>query len=228
MNIEAYIITWNREDIIHLTINYYKSFCSKVVIFDNFSTDRTREIAEEMGCEVRLFGKMGSLDDGEYLKVKNHCWKGSKADWVIVCDDDEILYNPNFDSEASILTTQGYEMFSNDVPKESFLEVNTGVKNDNYSKSICFNPKRIKEINYVYGCHEARPKGDISYSKEVAMLLHYRSIGGVERLIKRHREYVERFSEINKKWNLGHHYKQAEDLKRKEWKDSYEKSGILF
>lgn len=235
MNIEAYIITWNREDLIHLTIKYYQQFCSKIVIFDNFSTDTTRDIAHSMGCEVRLFGVKGSLDDGEYLEVKNNCWKKSKADWVIVCDDDEILYDPNLIDKlylaraegVSILKPQGYNMHSNDVPHESFLEIKTGLKNDNYSKWIIFDPKKLNEIGYVYGCHEARPKGNLKF-KDAFMLLHYRDIGGIERLLKRHREYVERLSPINKKWNLGHHYSQGEAQKRREWKECIEKSETLF
>lgn len=234
MNIETYIITWSREDLIHLTINYYKQF-SKVILFDNFSTDRTREIAEELGAEVRLFGKAGVLDDGEYLKVKNNAWKGSKADYVIVCDDDEILYHPDLlnhlyfsrSNRVTIFKTQGYNMFSNDVPRESFLEIKTGLKNDNYSKWVIFDPKNIKEIGYVYGCHEARPKGELIWGDGLKVL-HYRDIGGIERLIKRHRDYVERLSPLNQKWNLGHHYKQSEEEKRREWKDSYERSETLF
>lgn len=229
MTIEAFIITWNREDIIHLTINHYKAFCSKIVIFDNFSTDRTREIAEATGCEVKLFGKAGILDDGEYVKVKNNCWKGSKADWVIVCDDDEILTGyEDLSTEFTAAKTQGYEMYSYNVPRETFLEVSTGIRNDNYSKLVCFNPSKIKGINYVYGCHQAKPIGEVVLSKTIFKLLHYRSIGGPDRLIKRHREYVSRLSPLNQKWNLGHHYKQSEEEKRREWIDSYEKSSILF
>lgn len=236
MNIEAFIITWNREDIIHLTINHYKQFCSKVTLFDNFSDDKTREIAESLGAEVKLFGKAGELNDQHYLDVKNHCWKGSKADWVIVCDDDEILYNPNLVEELSkatnytILQTQGYEMYSNEIPIETWLEVNTGIKAENYSKHIIFKPT-IKEIGYVYGCHEARPKGDyISYGKLLnpLMVLHYRSVGGPDRLIARQNLYQQRLSAINKKWNLGHHYSISEDQKRREWKESYERSETLF
>lgn len=228
--IEAYIITWNREDIIHLTINHYKSFCDKVVIYDNFSDDRTRGIAESLGAEVRLFGKAGELNDQHYLDVKNHCWKGSKADWVIVCDDDEIIASDNvftYHGNPSIIRTQGYEMFSYDIPRY-WGECNRGVKNDNYSKLVMFNPQRVKEINYIYGCHEARPKGDIVYSEETLMLLHYRSIGGPDRLIQRQSLYKERLSAINKKWNLGHHYLLSDEQKRREWRDSYERSEILF
>lgn len=232
MDIEVYIITWNREDSIHLTINYYKKFCSKIVIFDNFSTDNTRDIATALGCEVRLFGKEGLLDDGEYLKIKNGCWKGSYADWVIVVDDDEILYNEDLLfilkqarlNGETIFKPQGFSVHSDEMPKKSWLEIQQGHKDENYSKLCVFNPKAITAINYVYGCHEARPEGRLVWGRNKLYLLHYRSVGGVERLIARHKEYVKRFSPINLKWGLGSHYKELEEIKKRQWKDGLEKS----
>jgi glycosyltransferase involved in cell wall biosynthesis len=234
MLIEAYIIGWNREDTIALTINHYKQFCSHITIFDNFSDDKTRDIAYDLGCDVQLFGKKGSLDDGEYVEIKNNCWKKSDADYIIVCDDDEILYHPQIESvfEAAkeagvtIFKTQGFSIHSEEMPKKSWTEFQNGVLDDNYSKSVIFSPA-LKEIGYIYGCHESRPQGRLVYSQEKLWLLHYRSMGGVERLIQRHKQYVERFSPINLKWKLGIHYTESEDLKRKQWKESLEKSVPL-
>lgn len=236
MTIETYLITWNRSDTIHLTVNHYLKL-GRVIVFDNFSDDKTREICEALGAEVRLFGQAGVLSDQAYLDVKNHAWKGSNADYVIVCDDDEILYHEDLNFllkqerlwGTTIFRTQGYQMFSEDVPRGNWLEINTGYKDNNYSKSIIFDPSKI-EINYVYGCHEARPKGTIKESKEVLNVLHYNKIGGIQRLLDRHHLYEPRRqkSAINMKWNLGHAYAESDELKRKQWKESGEKSKILF
>src|SRR5690606_32463251 len=90
MKIHAYILTWNESDIIGLVIKHYQKFCDKITIMDNHSSDGTDKIAKSMGCEVRKFGTR-YFDDAENMKVKNECWKGSDADWVIVCDADEVL-----------------------------------------------------------------------------------------------------------------------------------------
>jgi hypothetical protein len=179
----------------------------------------------ELGADVRLFGTAGVLSDADYLEVKNNCWKGSDADWVIIVDDDEILYKPPFEDEtASIIRTQGFEIYSHDMPKDSFLELQEGEVNNNYSKLCVFNPNRIKEINYIYGCHEARPAGDIVYSVSKLPLLHYRSIGGPHRLIERQRSYIPRMSEVNKRWGLGAHYYSHTDYEKlNQWKESYKK-----
>lgn len=234
MKVETYIVTWNREDTIHLTINHYKKL-GHVILFDNFSTDRTREIAESLGAEVRVFGRAGELDDQAYLDVKNNAWKGSNADWVIVVDDDEILYHPNLDLQlalaidngSTIFKPQGFNIHSDEVPRETWLEIQTGEKNENYSKLCIFNPKQVTDIRYNFGCHAARPMGNLVYDKAKMVLLHYRDVGGVERLISRHRLYKERLSETNRRYNLGHHYTETEADKRKQWAEFTERSGTL-
>lgn len=239
---EAYIIAWNRADTIHMTIKHYQQFCQRIVIFDNYSDDKTREIALQLGADVRLFGTKGVLDDQAYIDVKNNCWKTSRADWVIVCDDDEILWHSELSTHLqaaknqnrSVIPTQGYSMYAELLPRGTWLEVNTGVEDNNYSKTVIFDPKKISKINYVYGCHEAKPQPynipTELYCGGNLMLLHYRSIGGVERLIDRHHEYEprRRKSAVNMKWNLGHHYAEPDDLKRKQWAELAAKSRTLF
>lgn len=234
MTVETYIIGWNREDTIHLTIKHYKRL-GNVIYFDNFSTDNTREIAEKMGADVRLFGRAGELDDQTYLDIKNHAWKRSRADWVIVVDDDEILYHPNLEGKlrnaletgATIFHVNGFNIHSDQMPKEEWTEIMTGEKNENYSKLCVFNPRNVTDIRYNYGCHAARPVGNLIYASTKLALLHYRDVGGVERLIARHKLYQSRLSELNKRYNLGHHYTESEASKRKQWTEFTERCGTL-
>lgn len=222
MNIEAHIMVYNESETIHLTIKHYQQFCSKIIIHDNFSDDRTREVAEEMGCEVQLFGIKGQLSDAEYTRLKNNCWKGSNADWVIVCDADEILYVTEL--SGTILLTFGWNVFSENVPRETWSEIQTGFHDPQYSKLICFKPEAIKEINYVHGCHVAKPTGSVIYSDTVTPLFHYRNVGGSGRLIKRHALYRDRLSDWNKRWGCGSHYNYSDERRKLEWEEQYQKS----
>jgi glycosyltransferase involved in cell wall biosynthesis len=215
MTCELYLIAFNESLMLDLTIEHYKQFCTKVIVFDNHSTDDTALLAQRMGCEVRKFGTPGILSDADYLTVKNHAWKESKADWVIVCDADEILWHPEIkhvlsEEKGSIFPTQGYSFYSKNLPIHSFSEVKTCVLDDNYSKRIIFSPRRLKEIGYIYGCHECRPTGDVVYSPVTMDVLHYKYVGGIERVLERHRLYKSRLSDINKRWNLGHTYSLPE------------------
>jgi glycosyltransferase involved in cell wall biosynthesis len=228
MFVEAHIIAWNESQVIPFTIKHYKQFCDRVVIYDNYSTDNTREIALSLGCDVRLFGIEGVLSDFEYLKLKNNVWKTSAADLVIVCDCDEILITDRQQLERNsaftIFNTFGWNIYSQNVPREIFTEITEGFHDENYSKNIIWKPKQVKEINFVYGCHESKPSGQVVYSPEVLPLFHYHNIGGYERVKKRHEAYCKRLSPHNIKWKLGVHYSESEPKQKKDWYDQIQKA----
>jgi glycosyltransferase involved in cell wall biosynthesis len=244
MMIEAHIIAWNESETIHLTIKHYQSFCSHIVIWDNHSTDNTREIAKSLGCTVKTFGVPGELSDRAYIDLKNECWKkkhggADRRDFVIVCDADEIIVmnGPwyNFrrlsvkEPKASIFKTQGFNVFHENVPRESWLEITNGVPDGNYSKNIIFDPKRITDINYRIGAHTCSPKGQVIWSEETLWLLHYRNVGGPERLVKRHALYRPRMSKENIHRRWGHHYLEevTDEIRVKEWHEKYQSSKPL-
>jgi hypothetical protein len=168
-----------------------------------------------------MFGIEGQLNDAEYIRLKNSCWKESDADWVIVCDSDEMLVLPDdFEHlDYSILKPQGFNMFSNDVPRGKWTEINTGIKDDNYSKLVCFRPREIREINYIYGCHEARPEGNVIIYNG-GMLLHYKAVGGAKRLADRHALYASRLAPINKRFKLGFQYSEPREQTIKYFNDN--------
>lgn len=217
---EAFILCWNEKGLIEKTIRHYKYFCEKITVYDNYSDDGSDKIAESLGCTVKKFGVQGVLDDTEYLKIKNNCWKNSQAKWVIVVDADEIIYHPRMisflmDTKEMIVKSKGFNMFADKIP-DNLLEVKRGTHDESYSKLALFRPD-LKEINYVYGCHVAHPKGHISYAKEKVFLLHYRNVRGVTGVIERQREYAKRMSPKNKQLGLGCHYLFDEEKKRKDY-----------
>lgn len=235
MKIEAFLLCWNEIDIMPFVVKHYQNFCDRIVIYDNHSTDGSAELARSLGCEVIPFGTK-FFDDSENMKVKNNCWKGSDADWVIVADFDEILFDKykvmDFAIEhftgRNIIKTIGWQIMSNEIPKEDLLEITNGYRFDNYSKNIIFNPKAIQEINYNPGAHRCDPVGDVVWSEDSLYVLHYKHIGGVERTIKRYKEYQKRMSPYNRKHGHGRHYNQNERLLRREWSERMAKSKPLI
>lgn len=233
MTVDAFILCWNERELLPLTIKHYQKFCRSITIYDNYSDDGSDKIAESMGCKVVKFGKPGELNDNFYLEVKNHCWKGSDADYVIVCDADEILTSlttgpaPKQGEKPTIYRTQGWQVTSNQFPNNDLFEVTNGWPFDNYSKSIMFDPRAIKEINYRPGAHRCDPVGHVVYSAETLYLLHYRQAGGAERLIKRYNQYMKRLSEFNRKHGHGIHYRQRPEQIRANFKRELLKSKPL-
>lgn len=236
MKVEAHVMAWNEAETIHLTIKHYQKLCDRIVLHDNYSTDNTREIALELGCDVRLFGTKGVLDDREYTKLKNSCWKGSDADWVIVVDADEILdTNRDFLEKLrrlhfGMISTYGWQVVSHEMPKDDWLEITNGYHYENYSKYCIFNPAMVKEINYIHGCHVCKPEGVFCTTNETARitLFHYRNVGGVDRLIKRHAMYRERMSDWNIRWKAGGHYLYEDEQRIKEWNEAYDRSKPYY
>lgn len=229
--IEAYIVAFNEEETIHLTVRHYQKFCSRITILNNHSTDRTVEIAKSMGCRIQNFGTHGILNDRDYIDIKNECWKGSKYDWVIVCDADEILNLPDW-FEASpcnptIVKTQGWNVFSHKMPILDWLEITNGHPEENYSKTVMFNPKEITDINFRIGCHVSSPRGNVVWSNETLTLLHYRNVGGPQRLVDRHNLYRPRMSEENLRRQWGHHYLVTDEERIAEWEAKFQKSKPL-
>jgi hypothetical protein len=238
MRIELYFICWQESEILPLVIKHYQKFVDRTVMYDNHSTDNSREIADSMGCEVRLFGEPGQLNDQHYLDVKNHCWKGSTADYVIVCDCDEILL-PGIpvnssplqyykDQGVTVLKTQGWQIISNEMPVNDITEITNGWAFDNYSKSIVFDPQAIKEIQFNPGAHKIAPVGNVVYSDDPLYLLHYRQLGGVDRLINRYRAYQGRRSNHNKRTGHGCHYGKPEHQIRSDWNKEMAIAKPLF
>ncbi len=217
MRIELFAICWNEIDIIPFFVDHY-SFCNKITVFDNHSTDGSDILLNKLGCKVIKYGS-SQLDDREYLRIKNTAWKESSADYVIVCDMDELLYHPEIKSYleeslregVNIFETQGIDMFSNQMPilGKPIQLINTGILSPAYSKRVIFSPKI--DINYEYGCHKSNPHGNLKWDKSRSLKVHhYRSIGGAMRLLKRHKAYQKRMCEYNRKKGLGSHYLRSD------------------
>lgn len=234
MNIEAYAVCYNESLLLPYYIRHYKSFCKKVVIFDNYSNDGSKQIARQMGAEVRLFGN-AQLDDREYLKVKNNCWKNSDADFVIVGDLDEFVYHPDIlqhlrmckNMGVMLPNVEGYNIYSDIMPTtkgQIYEQIRTGFYDKNFSKQAIFNPK-IGEINFGFGCHTNRARGKKGGK---VYLLHYRCIGGVKMMIARHQMYAKRMCDFNRKKKFGVHYLRSEQNLHKEWEKNMNLSKELL
>ncbi len=241
MKIKAFIITFNEADIIRFTIKHYQQFCSEIYIYDNYSTDDTVNICVEMGCVVQSFGTKGVLDDRAYLEVKNNCWKKHiEADYVIVCDADEIIYDSygapiNKESEflknLHLIQCKGYNIYSEELPKKSWDECASGYEDANYNKVLMFDPALVQEINYGFGCHGAKPKLNNAASAIISKfdyrLHHMRYIGGADRMIQRYALYQDRMCEFNIINKLGYQYFSSEEELRHDWEQIKLKSKSL-
>jgi len=226
VKIACYTITYNEELMLPHFIKHYKQFCDKIVVYDNMSTDRTKQIALDNGCEVISWEATGGgLNDNAYIQIKSNCYKQDKDkyDWVIIVDCDEFYSHKNgVDKFLSILHNykkigvtlpkiQGFNMVADITLNNVFnlLELNEGVPSISYSKRCIFNPKL--NMTWDFGCHPEQSlryltdPGIVESTESDIILLHYKFLN-LNYVLNRHKSYKERLSEFNKSTGLGIHY----------------------
>jgi glycosyltransferase involved in cell wall biosynthesis len=170
VKISVYAVCFNEEKMLPHFLNYYGAFAARIVIYDNMSTDRSREIiASYPNTEIIAFETQGELQELTLTEIRSNCWKGDDADYAMVCDIDEFLYagdlpaflraNPDYD----IFQAVGFDMvswaFPTDVARSLIDQVQRGVPDASYSKMLILKPRQVVEMNYAPGAHSADPVG---------------------------------------------------------------------
>jgi glycosyltransferase involved in cell wall biosynthesis len=220
MTIHLYTVCWNERRLLPYFLRHYERICNAIIIYDNESDDGSTDlIAAHSLCELRHLDTNGELHEENLLRVKGHEWKASRgrADWVICCDIDELLYHPRLlafldecrDADVTIPIPSGYQMVSDMFPVcdgQIYGEVRSGFPANNYDKRIVFNPDAIREINYSPGCHSAAPEGAIIERADPALkLLHFKFLG-LDYLSERYAELDRRLSRSNRERGFGAQY----------------------
>lgn len=216
--IHVYAVCKNEVEFIPFFLNHYENIADKIVVFDNQSTDGTRRfLNEHPKCELINYDSKGELRDDIHMWIKNSAWKESKglAEWVIVSDLDELLYHQNLigylttckKQGYTICETEGYDMVSDEYPVIGHPivdQVRFGSASKQFSKTILFDPNEITEVYFSPGGHHVRPEGNVKLKESDGLkLLHYKYLGGLDRLQKRWDATGAELSDINKQKGWG-------------------------
>lgn len=225
--VHAFFVYYNEENILPHLLKYYLSFCEKVTILDNNSSDKSVDIIKSFeNTEVIPFDSDESFHDGVHIKLKNHVWKSSigYADYVILGDTDEFLYHENMveflikakENGITIFKPEGYHMVADEdiklTPYDNLLElVKEGVRTSVLDKPMMFDCNKITNINYGFGCHNANPAGEVIVSNDPSLkMLHYKFLGLEDHKYKQ-KIRAERLSQFNKENGFGLYYLFSEE-----------------
>lgn len=199
MKVGVFVQCFNEEWMLPWFVRFYRTMfrdCT-ICVMDNESTDRTHEVAKELGCMVHVYSTGGTLDENGRPKLKELAREMMpKMDWLVIVDTDEFLLlsdrqlQEEYDAGTTIIRSNGVSMVCMS-PHETPVDVdvyaiNTGYPDINYSKAACYRPDKVSAMNYKNGCHNAKPEGFIKLSKNVYNLYHFHYLG-VEFLHKRYR-----------------------------------------
>lgn len=163
--LDIFTTSYNEPETVATLIDWYRKrvpHCN-IVVLDNESDDngQTRQICANNSVRFETFSTGGVMDESALIYLRNNAWKGSKADFVIVCDSDELV-DVNIDvlkqSESgawwNLCQCQGVELFgriNEDLGK--FY----GTKSEGYSKSVLFHRPSVVDMNFAPGSHTCGP-----------------------------------------------------------------------
>ncbi len=221
LRVHLYTFCYNEEFIIPYFLRHYLPIVSKIIVFDNYSTDKSVELLREhSNVFVKQIDTNNEFRDDVKRSLTNTVWKKSRghADYVIVLDIDEFLYHPSFNNEISrlmqlgytVIRPIGYDMITQELPSgdgQIYDEVKEGMRHREWDKMALFDPNKIEEMNYSPGAHWCLPEGYVKALKRDHdfKLLHFRYLG-LDYVLEKHQKRAARLSQINLKNNWGYHY----------------------
>lgn len=195
MIIHVYSVCHNEETLLPFFLRHYGSIATRIIVYDDASTDNSRKILESHPKAVHRCLEhpsketAGRFSESALMRVRNDAYKESRldADWVIVADIDEILFHPELrrilaeysKQGVNLPAVTGFEMVGErivDTGEQIYETMQHGFRNPLYDKRVIFSPDL--EINYGPGCHSCSPQGGVRESRDnVLKLLHYRFVG---------------------------------------------------
>ena len=218
MKLTVVITTKNEEANISNCIGAFDGFreCVEIVVVDNASSDRTKEIASSLGAKV--------LDKGpERSAQRNLGWRTASADWIVVLDADMILPT---ETVEEILAVAGNP--ADDAPKAYWIpEVRSGsglrVKARNFERSFydgtCIDALRLFRrdvLEATGGYDENLIAGPEDWELDIRVLetgvrcavlrnhlVHNEKRLSLKRMLEKKAYYSKSMAAYQKKWN-GH------------------------
>ncbi len=239
--VHYYAICWNEERMLPFVFRHYDDYVTKYVFFDNESTDSSRSIIlSHPNSHIEFFHTDG-FDDNVHKDIKNSCWKKSRgrADYVIVCDVDEMLYHKDMqqmlafalENHISFFQPEGWDMYSEFFPSSDFSLtdiVTKGIRSKGYGKCIIFDPHRIVDINYEPGAHFCHPTGNVKISEDNGLkVLHYKNLG-LKYVMSRIMAYRERLTDKIKEEGFAVHYTYNDNQIKEEFENNLAKAERAF
>jgi len=223
--IEIHIITYNEEVMLPFTIDHYKRMFTDpiLIVHDNYSTDRTVQIALENGCKVIPFESEGGMNDTIHAQIKSNAILNAAADWVLCIDcDEECMINTEDllhleELGVNAVQFEGWNIFDQ---VNSPFEVNPikGIQDGGYSKPVLYRSGCFSKVQLAVGAHTVHevipfPGKEVIWSKFEYKLLHFKH-WSIDWNLKRSAELAARQSQENRTHSYSYHFSLPENVHR--------------
>lgn len=196
MILHAYCHVRNEKPICGFWLRHYAQFCTELHVFDDGSTDGTRELVSAHPKATLHDMPFTGLDENALIDLAHETIKGStdRADYVMWPDVDEFLHHPEMlaclarfkSSGYNVVRTLGMNMMGAPLPADDGMSqltdiYRTGVRAPVYSKPIIVAPD--SGVRWSCGKHALANEAELRvmpdykhYEPEYwrVRLLHYR------------------------------------------------------
>lgn len=192
MKILVMAITYNCANVAPFFVRHYAQFATKIVCFDDHSTDGTREILDAHPLvSLRDWPYASGIDEDLFQKFWQEEYPKARGefDWVCILDPDEFLVPKSSHTMPEtleiarshgwqVVNSVGFNLTGPHFPVDDgrqIYEVNPqGVYAPVYSKPVIFDP--MADINWSRGRHMLE-NCHVASSPPMVRLLHARYFG---------------------------------------------------
>lgn len=235
--VHVFLLCYNEAPLLPHAVRHYKKYLPtcKITIYDNYSTDTSREIAAGLGCDIMVWGSDNILDDRIQVMLKNSVWKTVSSGWIIVADMDEFLCVTEDDLRSehargtTLLRTRGLDMIGEsetlDLTDIDLQGVRKYVRNTQEDKTVCFRREAVVEMHYTLGAHLCDPHGMRVWSDTVYDLKHMSYLGLpfiLNKIMKRYER-----TELMRTMGIAIHYTNDPDAIRRDFESRLQQSELL-
>ena len=204
MKVSIFSTWYNEADMAPYFLENYAWADEIIILLDDATTDRSREIAEDYkNVQIKQCATPGGLIDDGYLVFLKNCWARSiKADWVISVDADELIIPPVdgdikrvlAEASGNLIYLHLWQVWRNETEKDldptlpAIWQRRYGDPNRNrgengtYKKPVIFKPEI--EIMWYPGQHRIQPNRKVRISDCVFDGAHW-SMADVEMAVRR-------------------------------------------
>ncbi len=243
--VHLYTVCWDEADMLGFFFRHYDAWVDRYVIYDDGSTDGSREILRaHPKVELRDFPRSDA--DSFVLShrtIQNEAWKESrhKADWIVVTAIDEHLHVPGrvmadylfeqADRGVTLIPALGFDLNHAEMPDDAGLlveRVTRGRPRLAFNKLSIFKPEALRETGFGPGRHAAVPEGDLVLPPSDSLLLwHYKHLG-FERNAVREANQAGRLGRTDREQGFGQHYLWGRERLRTFWDEMERESAGLI
>ena len=236
VEINIFLVCYNEEIIIPLMFQHYKKWLPgcNITILDNYSIDKSADIAKKLGCKVIYWSTGNELDEPGITHIRNTCWKNVNNGWVIVADMDEWLcvtkeqLKYEEDKGTTFLNSFGIHLLG-DSKKEDLSDINVHKINRGWRwrfKPLCFFRPKIKETNFTLGMRKAIPNGKYILSEKEYVFKHAVYLG-LKYYIKKTVGRKKRCKVKTQIYNTSTHYTDDIEIIKKKFKYRSLRSSVI-